>query len=56
MYKVTQEMKRNLVFKMYILVIITALVVITYELVSKSEVEKKEKDNYNYSATEDCKY
>ena len=33
MYKVTEEMKRNLVFKMAILVIITSLIVITYELV-----------------------
>ena len=55
MYKVTQEMKKNLVFKMAILVIITSLIVITYELVSKSELEKKEKYNYS-SAAENCRY
>ena len=55
MYKVTEEMKRNLVFKLAILVIITSLIVITYELVRKSEIEKKEKDNYSYPA-ENCRY
>ena len=55
MYKVTEEMKRNLVFKMAILVIITSLIVITYELVSKKEVEKKETHNYSYPA-ENCRF
>lgn len=55
MYKVTEEMKRNLIFKMAILVIITSIVVITYELINKCEVEKKEKDNYSYPA-ENCRY
>jgi|ETNvirnome_2_300_1030623.scaffolds.fasta_scaffold31871_2 Tfp pilus assembly protein PilX len=55
MYKVTEEMKRNLVFKMAILVIVTLLGVITYELVSKNDGDKKENHNYS-SAAENCRY
>ena len=55
MYKVTEEMKKNLVFKMAILVIVTALIVITYELVSQTDIEKKEIDNYS-NAAENARY
>ena len=55
MHKVTEEMKRNLVFKMAILVIFTFLVVITYEMLTNKEVEKKETHNYSNPA-ENCRY